>query len=176
MLREVSFAIELATCFSPIQFPRADNMRTPAVCRNPHTALTKSASAHTSAARSESVVMPHDQLRLDLRHRIHRHAHHDQQRRSAEIKGDAQTIRHPGGRPFKERAQRPYKMIQVDAGNHPLGNERNDDQVQRAHQSDARQNFVDVIRCALAGRMPGINPPYFRMLSATSFGLKTIEI
>ena len=27
----------------------------------------------------------------------------------------------------------------------------------------------------LPGRMPGINPPYFLILSATSLGLKTIE-
>ena len=28
----------------------------------------------------------------------------------------------------------------------------------------------------LPGRMPGMNPPYFRMLSAVSTGLKTIDM
>ena len=33
----------------------------------------------------EPVVVPHDQLRLDLLHRVHRHADDDQQRRAAEV-------------------------------------------------------------------------------------------
>ena len=32
----------------------------------------------------EAVVVPHDQLRFDLLHRVHRHADDDQQRRAAE--------------------------------------------------------------------------------------------
>src|SRR3984957_7375273 len=41
-------------------------------------------------------------------------------------------------------------MVQVNAGNHPLGNKRNDDQIKRAHQRDAGQDFIDEIRGALA--------------------------
>src|ERR1022692_990171 len=33
------------------------------------------AAANASAARREAIVMAHDELRLDLRHRIHGHAH-----------------------------------------------------------------------------------------------------
>ncbi len=37
------------------------------------------------------------------------------------------------------------------------------------------QNLIDMIGVRLPGRIPGMNPPYFRMLSATSLGLKTME-
>src|SRR5262245_57429127 len=33
----------------------------------------------------EAVVVPHDELRLDLLHRVHRHTDDDEQRRAAEI-------------------------------------------------------------------------------------------
>src|ERR1044071_5930148 len=38
----------------------------------------------------EAVVMPHDQLRLDLLHLVHRHADDDQQRGAAEEERDVQ--------------------------------------------------------------------------------------
>src|SRR5579872_220937 len=41
-------------------------------------------------------------------------------------------------------------MVEMDSCDHPLGDERNDDQVERAHQRDARQNFIDVISGAFA--------------------------
>src|SRR5205807_4828628 len=41
------------------------------------------------------------------------------------------------------------KMVQVNAGNHPFRDERDDDQIQSAHQSDASEDLVDVIRGAL---------------------------
>src|SRR5271154_1436097 len=40
--------------------------------------LPRSASADSAALRRKSIVVPHDQLRFDLRDRIHRHADHDQ--------------------------------------------------------------------------------------------------
>src|SRR5579862_4141790 len=37
-------------------------------------------------------------------------------------------------------------MVQMDAGNHPFGNERNNDQIQRTHQGDVGEHFVDKVR------------------------------
>src|ERR1700728_3910505 len=42
-------------------------------------------------------------------------------------------------------------MVEMDTGNHPFRNERNDDQVQGPHERDARQNLVNEIGGALAG-------------------------
>src|SRR3984957_713775 len=46
-------------------------------------------------------------------------------------------------------------MVEMDSGDHPLGNKRNDDQVKRAYQRDASQDFVDVIGGAFAGTDAG---------------------
>src|SRR5882724_10927053 len=53
------------------------------------------APANSSRARSEAVVMPHDQLGFDLVDRVHRHSHHNQQRSAAEIERYAQAIEQP---------------------------------------------------------------------------------
>src|SRR5271169_855700 len=47
------------------------------------------------ARAAEAIVVPHDQLRLDLRYRVHGHAHHDQQGGTAEIKIETQPARDP---------------------------------------------------------------------------------
>src|SRR5258708_16971654 len=46
---------------------------------------------------------------------------------------------------IEKRPQGTEQMLQVNTNHHHLGNKRNDDQVQRAHQSHASQNFIDVI-------------------------------
>src|SRR2546428_7485399 len=46
-------------------------------------------------------------------------------------------------------------MVQVNAGDHPLRNKRDDDQIKRSHQRDSRQNLVDVIGCPRAGANTG---------------------
>src|SRR6202035_4484084 len=94
--REVSCAIELAkasrTVFSnPTNSERRCLQRLAAAGRDMASLVSTptlrpvAAAANASAARREPIVMAHDQLRLDLRHRIHGHAHHDQQRRSTKI-------------------------------------------------------------------------------------------
>ena len=45
-----------------------------------------------AAARGESFVVTHDQLRFDLIDCVHGDADHDQQRCSAEVEGDAQAV------------------------------------------------------------------------------------
>src|SRR5208283_2975544 len=69
--------------------------------RKTYSSRPVAAAANTSAARRKSVVVPHDELRLNLRHSIHGHAHHDQQRGSTKIKIHSQTIRHPHWKPLK---------------------------------------------------------------------------
>src|SRR5438270_10420602 len=46
----------------------------------------------------------------------------------------------------------------MDTSDHPLGNEGDDDQVQRTHQGDARQNVVDCVGGATAGANAGNKP------------------
>src|SRR5437660_8388693 len=85
--REVSCAIGLDKA------PRDHSPRRPAEVQQPQfeeTLLATSlpayrrrqlpgaAAAYASAARRKSVIMAHDQLRLNLLDRIHRHAYHDQ--------------------------------------------------------------------------------------------------
>jgi hypothetical protein len=47
------------------------------------------AASDAAAARAETFIMAHDQLRLDLRNRIHGHAHNDQQRGASKVEGHA---------------------------------------------------------------------------------------
>src|SRR5690348_1379737 len=46
-------------------------------------------------------------------------------------------------------------MVQVNTGDHPFGNERDDNQIQRAYQGDASQDFVNEVRSALSGTNAG---------------------
>ena len=88
--------------------------------------------------------MPHNQLCLDLLHGIHRHADHDQQTGAAEVKAHAQTVRHPRRQSVKERPYQP-KVIEVNAGDHHLRDNRDDDQIKRADQRDACQYIIDEV-------------------------------
>src|SRR5580704_8746846 len=89
--------------------------------------------------------MSHHQLRLDLVDGVHGHAHHDQQRGTAKVEVHSQTIGHPGRQAFEECANGTVEVVEVNAGNHPLRDEGDQDQVQGAYQGDARQNVVDVV-------------------------------
>src|SRR5260221_14516435 len=145
-LREVSCAIGLAKASRP-QTPRRPST-TAEVQQPPYNKirlLPRTAAADAAAAWREAIVMAHDQLRLDLRDRIHGHTDDNQQRRSAEVKVHAQAIRHPGRQRLKKPAEGPGKVVEVNAGNQPFRDERNNDQVQRTHQRDSRQHFIDEI-------------------------------
>src|ERR1700683_749458 len=100
--REVSCAIGLAKT-SRSQSPRlhgrgAAQVQQPHKWKIPPTAtwhpipLPGAATANASAARRKSVIVAHDQLRLDLLDRVHGHAHYDQQRCAAEVERHTQTI------------------------------------------------------------------------------------
>src|SRR4051812_45274930 len=64
------------------------------------------------AALHEPVIVAHDQLRLDLLDRIHGHAHHDQQRRAAEVEVEP----HSGGEPVLEEPVEPRPDPERDLG------------------------------------------------------------
>src|SRR5580693_10289448 len=71
--------------------------------------LPGAAAANAPAARRKSVIVAHDQLRLDLLDGVHGHADHDQQRRAAKIKSHAQTVRHKVRKSFEESPERAGK-------------------------------------------------------------------
>src|ERR1035438_7398941 len=92
--------------------------------------------------------MTHDQLRLDLRDRIHRDTDYDQQRGAAKIKIYSQTVRDPGRQALKNSPQE-REVIQFDPRDHPLRNQRDQNQVERAYQGDPGEDVVDEVRGAL---------------------------
>src|SRR5277367_981701 len=103
-------------------------------------------SAAQPALPSKSFVVPHDQLCLELLHRVHGHADDDQQRRAAEIKLHAQTFQKPHREmPVKPRADSPADMIEVNACDHPFGKQANDREINRADKRQPLQNLADVL-------------------------------
>src|ERR1700676_1877346 len=120
--REVSCAIELAkasrTVFSnPTNFVETlhatscrPQRRRSKLCPLHASQLRPVApSANTAAARRETIVVAHNQLRFNLRNRIHGHAHHDQKRCSTKIEIHSQTVRHPDRKPLKQSASQPER-------------------------------------------------------------------
>ena len=61
------------------------------------TSRSSSESPAHAARRAEALVFSRNQMRFDLPHRIHRHAHDDQQRRSTEVERHAHLRRQPDG-------------------------------------------------------------------------------
>src|SRR5580704_19596561 len=99
------------------------------------------------AAADEAVIISHHELRFELLHRIHRHAYYNQQRSSAEVKSDAQAFEQESPRVFVEPdADRTRQMLEMHAGNHPLGNQADDRQINSADERQPAQNPVDVLR------------------------------
>src|SRR3954467_5060231 len=101
----------------------------PAITAHRLLLLPAATAANASAAWRKSVIVPHDQLRLDLIDRIHGHANHNQQRRSPKIKGDTQAVQHPVGQTLKEWSKWTEQVVQVDTDHQPFRYEGDDDQV-----------------------------------------------
>src|SRR2546425_1233555 len=94
----------------------------------------------------EPLVVAHEHVRLDLLRRVQAYADGDQQRGAAEVERHAEFV------------------------DQDLRDDADPRQVERACEGDAVQDPVDIVGGPLAGRMPGMNPPYFFMLSAISTG------
>src|SRR5438477_4466839 len=105
-----------------------------------------SAAAANATAFHEAVVVAHDELRLDLLDRVHRHANHDQQRRSAEVELEAHSFGEPDRQMRVEpRAHPERKMVHVHAGDQDLRQDADGGEIDRADERDARQHAVDVV-------------------------------
>src|SRR5712672_1386818 len=91
-------------------------------------------------------VIPHDQLSFELLHSVHGHADHDQQRRAAEIKLYAQTFQEPGRKVAIEPATNtPPKVVEMNTGNQPFGQQTNHREVDGADKREALQNLADML-------------------------------
>ena len=88
------------------------------------------------------------QLRVDLLHRLEADTHDDEDRGATERE----------------------VLVGTDRGEGHERQERNQAEVDGARQRDARQDSA----VGRPARMPGMKPPYFFMLSATSTGLKVM--
>ena len=84
-----------------------------------------------AALLEEALVVPHDQVRLELAHRVERDADRDQQRGAAEEEGD------------------------VELALHDVGHDRDRGHEQRAAEGDALEDPLDVLGGGLAGADAG---------------------
>src|ERR1039458_6481819 len=107
-------------------------------------------SAYATGARGKAVIMTHDQLRFDLVDRIHGHTHHNKQRGAAKVEVHVHAVNHDRGQIFEKPPDKPY-LVEADAGDESRGDHLNHNQINRAHQRDARQNVIDKVGGALAG-------------------------
>ena len=95
--------------------------------------------------------MAHDQLRFNLVDGIHGHADHDQKRCSAEIKLHVQTFQQESREvqinPVADQGQ----MLQVNSGDHDVGDDAEDRQVNSTHDRDLCEDVVHVLGGVPAG-------------------------
>src|SRR5580698_1795881 len=120
----------------------------------PPPSLPRPPSANPAAARGEAIVVAHDELRLHLVYGVHGHTYHDEQRSAPEVEADVQAVGDPGGQLFEEAADQP-KVVQVNAADQHLRNQRDHHEIERAYQSDAGEHVVDKVGGALAGTNAG---------------------
>src|ERR1022692_926697 len=114
----------------PLLLPRLFHNTPKTSCRSHQSVLSGSlprtgeltpASSDSSTLGREALVVSHDQLRFHLIDRVHRHANHNQQRRASEIELHAQAFQDEAWKMLVNRSsQRPGKMVQMDARNHPF--------------------------------------------------------
>src|SRR5688572_18528558 len=113
--------------------------------------------AQPPAARSEEpVVVAHDELRLDLLHRVHRDADDDEKARAAELEVQTRPAREPGGDDVRahrlvDRRPDPRDELELDALDHDLGDQHEDCEVERADRRQPRQDPVEVVGRPLTG-------------------------
>ena len=91
-------------------------------------------------------------LALDLLHGLKPHTHDDQDARPAERE----------------------VLIGVEHDKRDRRHQRDQTQIQRTGPRDAVQHVTQILSSGRPARIPGMNPPYFFMLSATSSGLKVM--
>src|SRR5579885_174976 len=115
--------------------------------------LDSGAPAATDTARtwSEPFIMPHNQLRFNLVHGIHRNTHHNEQRGAAKVEVHSEAIEQPARKMRIDEVPNERQALQLDALDHDLRNDRQQRQVEPAHHSDLRKDLVHVLGGILAG-------------------------
>src|ERR1700694_6008103 len=84
-----------AICFACVPFPAPGGPKKITARPSPVAGPARGiATAPQPPLFDKAFVVTHDQLRLNLLHRIHGHANHDQQRRAAEVKINVQPLQH----------------------------------------------------------------------------------
>src|SRR4051795_12958982 len=104
------------------------------------------ASATDPASLHEALVVAHHELALDLLDGVHRHTHHDQQRRAAEVEVDAHALQEPLRQEVRQAGPDPGQRSRVEAGEQELRQQADRRQVEGAHQVQPGQDAVDVLR------------------------------
>ena len=94
--------------------------------------------------------MAHDQLGLDLLHRVHGHADDDEDRGAAEHEVDADPLGDEPGQVGLEPGSDPGQGLDLEAGDQELGQDGHGGQVDRAGQGDPAEDVVDVVGRVLA--------------------------
>ncbi len=88
---------------------------------------------------------------------------------------DAEAVHDPARQaPLQETADE-RQVLDLEPGRQELRQDGQEGQVDRSDERDPGEDLVDVIRRVLPRTNAGMNPPYLRRFSATSFGLKMIE-
>src|SRR5436305_2020205 len=116
------------------------------------------ASATDPAPLHEPLVVAHHELALDLLDGVHRHTHHDQQRRAAEVEVDAHALQEPVRQVARHGGPDPGQRSRVEAGEQELRQQADRRQIERANQVQPGQDAVDILLRTLAGRDDGGEP------------------
>src|ERR1700733_1737316 len=112
------------------------------------------AATDSATLRSEAVVVAHDELRFDLLDSIHGNADDDEQRGTAEVEVDAETVGDPGRETVEDRADEP-EAIEVNSADQHHRNDGDDDEVDCTDKSDAGEHIVNEVGGTLSGTDAG---------------------
>src|SRR2546422_3084914 len=125
----------------PLPTPGApmSTSRTPAP---PATLIPSSAAAADPRPLQEAVVVPHDELRLDLLHRVHGDADHDQKRRTAEVELQPEPLRQLSRQPRVQRRTDERQRLDVETADQDLGEKRDETEEDRPDDGQPRQNLL----------------------------------
>src|SRR6266702_5639116 len=88
----------------------------------------------------ETVIVTHDQLRLDHLNSIHCHADDNQQRRPAEVEVDAESLCEPLWQCRVQPGSDVRYVLNMEPGVKKFRDDRDQSQIESADQSDSGQN------------------------------------
>src|SRR5664279_3575158 len=103
---------------------------------------TAAAATNTAGTRREALVMAHNQLRFNLVDGVHRHADDNQQGGTTEEKVHTQAVEQEAREMRVDEVTDEREPLQLDAGDHDLGNNRKNREVETTDHGDLGQNLV----------------------------------